>query len=359
MSALTNSIRTQANDWADAVSVLEDSLLAVTGERDAARVALSAVEAELDAALAEVARLEALLNPPSPTAALFGVRVFPHYKTRTNGQHAAVLNLLADLGVKRISGQIDHDSTSAVMKFYRDAIDAGIKLWLTAGVVHTPLTPTQWDALAAKLTALADGIELVSGWNEPNNARGTKVLPADWVAQTDAHQAELWRRFGGTYTIGTPQLWAGGTPAELVTDLGKLTLRGRYDVITWHWYMRHKDPGVVLDTSVLDLLETEFRRVLADASSPIVCTESGFFTAPNYTGGSNPVTEARQAALIPQLFDWYAGRGYGLSYFELLDDPDPSGAARESSFGLVRTPAIDPATWTKKPAFDAVRSMLT
>jgi hypothetical protein len=341
-------------------------LIQVTAAADAELTRLTAELATTTEALAaaneEIARLQESAKPPQQAfqKELFGIRVFPQKKGTTYANHTAVHKELKALGVNRISGLITPTMSPEVLTFYQSLMAQGYKFWLTVGEPHTPLSPAQWDKVAANVKVLSAGIELLSGWNEPNHARAPKVLPPDWVAQTNAHQAELWKRFNQGYQIGTPQLWSGD-PAKQFTDLTKFApaWRGKYHVIGWHYYMRHSGTGNVLDTSFLEKeQEPKFRSILNDTTSRIVCTESGFFTAPKYTGGSNPVTEAQQAALIPQLAKWYADRGYGLSYFELLDDPDSTKAKREANFGLVRTPSLDSTTWTRKPAFGTTATML-
>jgi hypothetical protein len=152
-----------------------------------------------------------------------------------------------------------------------------------------------------------------------------------------------------------PQLWSG-TSTKQFGDLSLLVTAGLtradYDVITWHWYMRPKPDY----PTQLNRQEQEFRTRLSDPVSPIFATESGLFTAPNYTGPANSVTEAEQATGLGLLCDEYARRGWGLSIFELLDDPDPGGAEREAHFGLIRVQTINPSTWSRKPSFPVVRT---
>ena len=91
---------------------------------------------------------------------------------------------------------------------------------------------------------------------------------------------------------------------------------------------------------------------------PILNSESGYFTAPNYSGGSNPSTYESQAQQLPLLAQYHLELGIDLSYFELLDDPDPSESQREANFGLVETPTLSPSSWFDKPAFQAYRNMI-
>lgn len=309
-------------------------------------------------------------DPAPATSDLTAVAVFPTYTTKTYGKHAAVLAKLQALGIKAMRHQLMPNMSTAVQQFTADAFAMGISSWVTVGTPRTPFTTAQWDACEALLKGPLRGkISRVFSWNEPNNQRSSSDPPTtNWDTLTVAEAKKLWammQRVNADYAtdgtrrilVGTPGLWSGSIPQQY-TDLGKIAagLAGTYDFISWHLYMRPVDgtwdPALCVDE------ETRFRQILNDQTSQIVCTESGLFTAPNYTGGSNPVTEAQQATIIPQLVNWYVSRGYGFCYFELLDDPDSTGSLREASFGVVRCPAIDPNTWTLKPGFGAFRDAI-
>ena len=44
--------------------------------------------------------------------------------------------------------------------------------------------------------------------------------------------------------------------------------------------------------------------------------------------------------------------------YELMDDPDPTGCDREKNWGMVAVKSVDPSTWRRKPAFDAMKTLL-
>lgn len=293
--------------------------------------------------------------PATTAQELVAVRVFPTYATEVYGQHDAVLARLGELGVKRMSHKMGAMMSAATISFTQRAYQQhGIKSWLTVGESRVPLTAAQWDTIVALLKGpLAGMVDRCYGWNEPNHGRGGAAFTADWPTMTAAHQTQLWQRVAPLgIKVGTPQLWS----ADFAThdaDLAKLAplITGTFDHIGWHLYPRG---GVGVE--YLEQFEATYRRVLGEF--PVVCTETGYSTVPNYSGGAQNVTEAEQATLLPQLVDSYVSRGYGLSVFELLDDPDPTGGNREAHLGLVRTPTLDPATWTNKPAFGAFNAKL-
>ncbi len=290
-------------------------------------------------------------------SALVAVRVFPSYSTKVYQDHDAVLARLGDLGIKRMSHKLTPSiaSNAAVIAFTQRAyFEHGIKSWLTVGEPHVPLSAAQWDKMVAALRGpLAGMVDRVYGWNEPNHIRGGGALPSNWHVTAAAHQQQLWARVAPLgIKVGTPQLWSGDLNRH-DSDLAKLApgIKGTFDHIGWHLYPRG-DVGVDL----LDRFDVTYKATLG--TFPVVCTEAGHFTAPKYVGGAVNISESQQASSLPKLVDAYLDRGYGLSYFELLDDPDPSGANREAHLGLFRTPSMSSSTWSPKPAFTALKSHL-
>lgn len=290
-------------------------------------------------------------------ASMVAVRVFPSYSTKVYAHHDAVLARLGELGIKRISHKLTPAvaSNKAVIAFTQRAYTQyGIKSWLTMGEPHVTLSPADWDKMEATLRGpLAGMVDRVYGWNEPNHIRSGGPLPSNWHETTAAHQRQLWARVSPLgIKVGTPSLWSGDF-AKHDADLAKLApgLRGSFDHIGWHLYPRG---GVGED--LLDRFDATYRKQMG--TFPVVCTEAGHFTAPKYVGGAVNITQDQQAFCVPKMVDAYLARGYGLSFFELLDDPDPSGANREAHLGLINTPAMDPTTWTPKPAFDSLKARL-
>lgn len=302
-------------------------------------------------------------DPPSglmpamsrPDLQLVAVRVFPTYRTRAYSQYDAVLARLGDLGIKRISHKIAPGMAPEAVEFTRRAYrEHGIKSWLTVGEPRVSLGPRQWDEVEALLTGpLAGMVERCYGWNEPNHVRGGTTVPADWLRGTAEHQRELWGRVEPLgIKVGTPQLWSGDLDAH-DADLALLApmIAGTFDHVGWHLYPRG---GVGID--LIERFEATYRDLLGEF--PVVCTEAGYLDAAEYDGGAANLTPTAKADLVPQLVDAYTSRGYGLSYFELLDDPDASASEREAGLGLVECDSVDPSTWTDKPAFEALRARL-
>ncbi len=290
-----------------------------------------------------------------PLETLLAVRVFPTYRTSVYGRHDAVLARLEDLGVKRISHKITPGLSAATIDFTQRAFrELGIVSWLTVGRPRSPLGATEWEQVVDLLRGpLAGMVERCFGWNEPNHDRGGEPVSPQWPELTAAHQAQLWNRVKPLgIKIGTPQLWSGSLDVH-DADLARLAplIAGSFDHIGWHLYPRG---GV--GTELIDRFEAVYQQQLGDF--PAVCTEAGFLDAANYEGGAANLTATEKADLVPQLVDAYYARGLGLSYFELLDDPDLSASSREAGLGLVECPTTDPSTWVDKPAFAALKERL-
>lgn len=307
---------------------------------------------------------------------LVSYRVFPTHTTSTYGDYPAVLGLLGDLGIKAINHILDPTPTAAILKFIDDAYAMGIRSNCTIGSPRVFTTDAEWVSLKALLKGRLRGkVGRVGSWNEPNHLRSGSGDPplTNWAPNQVIEQGKLWaaiQEVNADYDLtGTPhikvlscQLWSGDIPQQY-SDLKLIApgIKGKYDLIGWHLYMRPNN-GVV-DWTMLDSQESQFRTILGDFTSGIDCSESGFFTAPNYTGGSNPVTQAQQATLLTQLIQQYVSRGWYLNLFELLNDPydttaPPSSAVREYSFGTVCTPQTASSSWWKKPGFAAVKNAL-
>lgn len=331
------------------------------GKRTLTAVARSANLTKLAAATITVTFANGAAPPPPPApSAKLAIRVFPQYSGASYSNHEAVLSTLGRLGVTRVSALLTPTMSADEISFYQKASSRyGIRVWFAVGAPGVTLSDADWTKARGLLTGPLAGIaELCSGWNEPNHR-----LAEDWSTGTANHQKKLWSNIqqvnassGQSIRVGTPPLWSGDIAMQF-SDLRLLApkIQGAYDTINWHMYP-HGNKGTAL-AAMIDRQVTEFRA--AYGKVPMVNSECGYFTPSNYTGGSNPSTEAEQAAQLPDLVAFHLNRGIALSYFELLDDPDSTGANREAHFGLVRTPSLSPSTWTDKPAFAVFKSLVT
>jgi len=304
-----------------------------------------------------------------------GVRDFPHYDNFTYGRRGAVEAALGDLGVEWVTVKYvpAKDELADLERLHA----MGIKTVLTVGETkggYLPESSAFWKGLTENLVRWGNKVPMVSGWNEPNHIRGgDSPLPSDWALRTlrdnmvplKQAAAAANARMSHQVDVGLPALWSGDT-TQFRRDAEKLaTVRfsdsnGRVwssdntmDTITYHLYPRGGDPTWELDQTI-DALRDTFPK----ADPTPWCTEAGYFTASNYSGGAKAVTEQQQAAYVAKMgLEYYLRDGY-VSYFETVDDPDPSDSDREANLGLVDTPSLDPATWQRKPAFAALAGIL-
>ncbi len=304
-----------------------------------------------------------------------GIRDFPHYDTSTYGRREAIETALGDLGVEWVSLKYvpARDELADLARLHA----MGIKTVLTVGETtggYRPESAAFWKGLTENLVRWGDMVPMVVGWNEPNHVRGGgSPLPADWPLRTVRDNLVPLRKavtaanaqMGHRVDVGSPALWSGDTD-QFRRDAEKLaavrytdgtgtvwSAHNTIDTVTYHLYPRGGDPTWELDQT-LDAMRDTF----PNAEGAPWCTEAGYFTAANYTGGARAVTEAQQAVYTPKLGLEYFLRGSYVSYFETTDDPDPSDSDREASLGLIDTPSLDPATWQVKPAFDALAGIL-
>lgn len=361
---------------------------ALDSERAAAQKRLTDKQAEVDAALAakakaeaddaaddaaiaqrdqtiqglrqEVADLRAQLDQGSESLrqSLSSVQVFPD-RTDFAGyqQFDKVFQVLDDLGIKRVRGNVGPQTTDRTIQFYTDANkNLGIKSWLTVGKPRVPFTQAQWDATEARIRKIP-GVESLNGWNEPNDVRNASDPPlTNWVALTVAHQkalAALGAKLG--IKVGTPSLWAGDL-AVPPRDAAALKNGGmtpaHFDHIAYHLYPGKLGTLESFNTRY-DTHEAQLQSAYGDSACPMVCTEYGWSVAPNQ-GATQAVrvTDEERAKRLSVLAKRFVDKKRGHSLFELLQQPDASGAEREDWLGIVST------SWARGATFDAYKQFL-
>ncbi len=213
---------------------------------------------------------------------------------------------------------------------------------------------------------VGDHLVMVNGQNEINHARAPKVLPSDWLSISVDHQAELWNRMAtlnaarvaagkARILVGSPNLWSGDV-AQHHADLATVAplVRAYCDVACFHLYPRGQHP-----TWQLDAFIAEYRKAANYGTGrPLWCTEAGYYDAVNYVGGAVAVTVDTKGVYLKKQLLEYARRGIPVSYFELLDDVDPSDSDREASLGMLNAPAMSAATWEAKPGYASLQTMM-
>ena len=286
----------------------------------------------------------------------FGICAHPTYMDRVYRHADAWLPLLKATGAAYFRGRYAPSAPNT-----REVIDYcranGIKWVMT-------LLPEDWSLTEAELRArlihlrdnAADVCLAIEGVNEPNHERDGGRPPADWAARSVRFQKILWDFRNANpamkhVKVISPSLWIGGG-YRVDEDFGALARAGVANYIDYAGM--HSYPGGLKPDNKLDL-RLGWVRDLWGADIPMWATETGYTNALNTTSGFRPAPEDVAAVYGPRSILTYFERGAMSTRFELLDDPNPSLTDQEAHFGLVRTPSLDPSTWTLKPEFEAIR----
>lgn len=309
-------------------------------------------------------------NHPAITGQQFhdawGTRVFPTYSAKTGGQllttggRAWLTNMKPGFITHKIAPGQDPDIQTWALGIYNTH---GIKTMLTVGEPHETYTSTQWNNMIDAIQSMGNAVDMVCGQNEINHVRNNAYpLPSNWKEIARDHQQQLWNRIQtlnatraglgqNPIKVGNCNLWSGNLTLHNTDGAAFFPMIKNYcDTITWHLYPRGDNPDWNLDT-----WKTFYRTYLDSVSSPtkpIICTEAGYFVAYNYTGGAIAVSEWAHAIYLKKMWLEYALRGFRVSQFEFLNDPDSSDSNREANFGSVETPGVNQSTWGKNASYD-------
>lgn len=275
------------------------------------------------------------------------VQIHSSYRGSVYAQYPAVTQLLTGLGVGAVRTKIAPTVPESV-DYIGTLGDKGIRSYLTIG--GYPVTDQQWIKMRGAIAEHAPDVLAITGYNEPNNVRGSGSLDSNWATSTVAHQKRI-AAFGrsiGVPVVGPALHNVVSTLPDDVTLLGRLGISDHMDRIGAHLYPVGRSPSYLLDQRA-----GMYRGSWGDL--PIDINEAGYFTDPGYVGGAKPVTEQEQAAYLPRMILEHALRGFRTGIFELLDDPQ---GGREGTLGLVAVGSTDPSTWRPKPAYHAIAGLL-
>ncbi len=288
-------------------------------------------------------------------ASAFGVVTHLHFGGSVYGQTQRVVDTVAQLGVRHVRNRLA--TIPPVLDGFREMAANGTRIEGVCGAFGDPQSMRQ--ILDSVVKAYPDPVAVFSaleGINEPNN----DGVP--WVAETRSKTMDLFaerRRHGleAIQIVGPSLARVTGGGVEGGTTQGQSLSLG--DLSPWidrgniHVYPRARPPSTDLDMFIA------WQRAVC-ANKPIYTTEGGFFTASNYHGGSNPTSEDAVRQYVPReiMENWIRGIERFFLY-ELLDDPDPSKAQRESNFGMLSVNGIGKtAAWTPKPHYYAMKNFL-
>ena len=287
----------------------------------------------------------------------FGICAHPTYMTRTYADADAWLPLLKASGAAYFRGRYAPTSpnTKKVTEYCRAN---GIKWVMTLLPEDWSMTETELRARLAHIRDNAADVCLaVEGVNEPNHERDGGAPPADWATRSVRFQKILWDFRNATpamkhVKVISPSLWIGGGQ-YVERDFGALARAGVTNYIDYAGM--HSYPGGLKPDNKLDI-RLSWVRNLWGPHIPMWATETGYTNALNTTSGFKPAPEDVAAVYGPRSILTYFERGAMSTRFELLDDPNPTLTDQEAHFGLVRTPTLNPTTWTLKPEYNAIQA---
>ncbi len=296
--------------------------------------------------------------PPAPSVApaeslvgAFGVVTHLSFHSTVYDQTNRVVDAVAQLGVRHVRDRIVADD--AVRAGFRAMVSNGIQIEGVCGAFGRPQTMREvMDEVVRSYRDPTVTFAAFEGMNEPNN-NGTP-----WVEITRAATKNLFDE-RAAHDLTTVQIVG---PALASVDHGRVAYQDPGDLgdLT-PWIDRgniHVYPKGNIPSTGLDRFLSLQRAVCGD--KPIYSTEGGYFTGLNYQGGSNPTPDDVVRQYVPRelMENWIRGVKRFFLY-ELLDDPDPTNANRESNWGMLRVGGLSPAApWTPKPHFYAMKNLL-
>lgn len=356
------SMATDANARVDS-SIGSDARAHDAGEHDADTIDASPRDAGTDAGIdAGDTPTTARGVWSARTAQAFvdsvGVNTHITYTDRNYWDFPQLASTIAELGVRHIrdgqpavAGYLNAQSTAGIVTTRMQMLmAAGVKATLISGY---PIDPSQAESYARdQLTVfryLGNGIAAFEHTNEPDLFAAR--TDAQWASHLRTYMPALWQeRNADAATLTLPVLAPSVAGASAFQTFGE-SFAAQRDVIT-HCNIHPYPGGQPPESNALRALGT-CRAFVGDL--PVIATETGYHTAINDTSGHNGVSAAAQGIYLPRLFLEYFLQGFTRAHsYELLDEyADPLNNQREAQFGLVR---LD---WSRKPAFIALRQLLT
>ena len=296
----------------------------------------------------------------------WGMCTHYNFQKATYGHEVALTDLLLDLGVRHIRGILSPGMAAQRYGFQRLAA-AGVRVECLMGTrsdgntlaMARQVVNRRLDEIVGFYGGAASGVFAgLEGCNEPNN---DGVPASTWVAQTRNLSQAIWEE--SRKRPETANIPVVGPALARPIGAGASTVEADYralgNISPWtdfgniHVYPHGNSPS-----DDLDRFMTAARVAYPDGER-FHTTEGGYFNALKYTGGANPVPEDVNAKYAPRhVMEQVLRKNRRFFAYEFLDDPDLSNSERESSFGYVRTPSLDPSSWTVKPQYTAMKNFL-
>jgi hypothetical protein len=219
------------------------------------------------------------------------------------------------------------------------------------------------EAIARRVADIArnaaDLCLFVEGVNEPNFDRSGAAVRPDWAERAVSVQRTIFEavrshpELDGATVIGPSLQAAMATEADYrrLADLGLAEL---VDAMGLHSYPGGRYPSQGLDERLAPM-----RSHFPEAA--VWLTETGYNNAVDSSGrgGATPVPEEVAAAYAAPAVLEAVDRGMAITWYEVLDDPDPGGRdVAESNYGLLAVDDGGAPPWRAKPVVAALTDFL-
>lgn len=285
----------------------------------------------------------------------FGVCAHPNFGQSGYQYTQEWMEALASIGASYFRGLYAHElpatRTTATL-----ARDHGIK-W---GMTVCPDLSYSGQELVNRIKHIArnaaDVCVYVEGVNEPNYVEGGSP-PADWPKRTVAKQKLIWQTVKGDPRLAHVKVIGPSLHSVLSTEAQYRALRDAGIVRYMDYAGIHRYPGGRYPDYLLDERLAWVDRYWG--GKPVWITETGYTNAVYRRQGHPPVPEDVSAVYAPSALLEAVDRGCKVSWYELLDDPDPwTKDDTESNFGMYATAVDDVPPWRAKPVVAVMKAFL-
>ncbi len=262
---------------------------------------------------------------------------------------------LASIGASYFRGMYAHELT-ATRTTTTLARDHGIK-W---GMLVCPDVFYSDQELVRRIQHLAqnaaDVCVYIEGVNEPNSGPEGGSPPADWPKRTVAKQKVIWQTVKGNPRLAHVKVIGPSLHAVAGTEAHYRALRDAGIVRYMDYAGMHRYPGGRYPNYLLDQRLAWVDRYWG--GKPVWITETGYTNALHRSTGHTPVPEDVSAVYAPSALLEAVDRACKVSWYELLDDPDPWAQDTESNFGMYATAVDDAPPWRAKPVVAVMKALL-
>ncbi len=289
----------------------------------------------------------------------FGVVSHPTFQNTTYGYAEEWLTALDDIGVRYFRGLY-----AGHLPLVQATVEGARARGLQWGMLVCNDLDTPPEAVERRIEDIArnaaDLCLFVEGVNEPNFDRSGAPVREDWAERTvtlqqTIHDAVRSHPELDAATVIGPSLQAAVATESDYARLAGLGLAEAVDAVGLHSYPAGRYPAQNLDQRLAPI-RSHF------PGKRVWLTETGYNNAVGSGdgGGATPVPEDVAAAYVAPALLEAVDRGMAITWYEVLDDPDPGARdVAESNYGLLAVEGGGAPPWRPKPVVAALTTYLT